>query len=121
MTDSYLETGTALVTRKDFSGSVSSLAIAEDQKYLPMEYDRFQNAGIKFYPVMADVVQAVLDGEADAAFMRIHSAQYFANNDNTDSLQFNIVDSNQTVFDMFVPSSSDHELATPYLPNVPST
>ena len=112
LTDTYMNTGTALVTRKDFSGPVSSLAMAADQKYLPLEYEQFQNADIRSYPVMADVVQAVLDGETDAAFMRTYSAQYYVNNDSTKSLQFSMVDSDQTVFNMYIPNSSDHELVT---------
>ena len=44
--------------------------------------------------------------------MRTHAAQAFINEDRTNSLQFSIVDSDQIVFNMYVPSSRDHELVT---------
>ena len=112
LTDTYMNTGTALLTREDFAGPISSLAIAEDQKDLPLDYEQFKDADVRYYPAIEDLVQAVLDGETDAAFMRTHSAQYFVNNDGTNSLHFSIVDSDQTTFSMYVPSRSDHELVT---------
>ena len=110
LTNTYMNTGTALVTRKDFDGPVSSLAVLNGLVGLPLEHEQFRDARIQVYSSPKDVVQAVLDGKADAAFMRTYTAQYFVNNDATNSLQFSMVDSDQIVFSLYIPSSSDHEL-----------
>ena len=112
LTDIYMDTGTALVTRKNFSGPVSSLAVLEGLVGLPLEHEQFKNTLIQPCSSQKDVVQAVLDGKTDAAFMRTHAAQFFVNNDRTNSLQFNIIDSEQIVFNMYIPNGSDHELIT---------
>ena len=112
LTDTYMNTGTALLTRRDFGGSISSLAVTEGLEGLPLGHDRFKNARILSYSTPEDVLQAVFNGEADAAFLRTHSAQFFVNNDRTNSLQFSIVDSEQIVYNMYVRGSSDHELVT---------
>jgi len=112
LTDTYMNTGTVLLARKDFSGPVLSLAVTEGQQNLPLEHDQFKNARIQTYPTPQDVLQAVLDKEADAAFLRTYAAQFFVNNDRTNSLQFSMIDSGQIVFKMYIPESSDHELVT---------
>jgi len=111
-TDAYMNTGTALLTRKGFSGSISSLAVTAGQENLPMEHERFKNVRIQPYPTSKEAVQAVLDGETDGAFIRTYSAQYHVNNDPTNSLQFSTVETEQVVFNMYISSGSDHELIT---------
>jgi len=112
LTDAYLNTGTALLTRKNFSGPVTSLAVTEGQENLPLTHKQFKNARILSYPTPEGAVQAVLNGKTDAAFVRTYAAQYFVNNDQTNSLQFSMIDSDQLVFNMFIRNSSDHELIT---------
>jgi len=111
-TDAYMNTGTALLTRKDFDSPVTSLAVTEGQENLPLEHEQFKDARVLSYPTPEDTLQAVLDGETDAAFVRTYAAQYFVNNDPTNSLQFSMIDSEQIVFNMFIRSDSDHELIT---------
>jgi len=112
LTDTYMNTGTALLTRKSSGGPVSSLAVTEGQEGLPLEHEQFKNARILPYPSPEDVLQAVSDGEADAAFLRTYSAQFFVNHDRTNSLQFSMIDSEQVGFNMYIRSSTDHELVT---------
>ncbi len=111
-TDAYVNTGTVLLTRKNFNGPVTSLAVTEGQESLPLEHEQYKSARILSYPTPESAVQAVLDKETDAAFVRTYVAQYFVNNDPTNSLQFSMIDSELLVFNMFIPSSSDHELVT---------
>jgi len=111
-TDTYMSTGTALLFHKDFTDPISSLAVTEGQEGLPQEHGQFKNVRILSYPSPEDVLQAVLNKEADAAFLRTYSAQYFVNHDRTNSLQFSTIDSAQAIFNMYIPSGSDHELVT---------
>ncbi len=110
LTDGYMNTGTALLTRKNFRGTVNSLAVTEGQERLPLEHERFKDARILSYPKPEDAVQAVLNGKADAALVRTLSAQYVVNHDSTNSLQFSMINSEQLEFNMYIPSDSDHEL-----------
>ncbi len=112
LTDNYMDSGTALLTRKHFSGPISSLAVTEGQELLPLEHEQFRNARILSYSSPEDALQAVMDGKTDGAFIRTYAAQYFVNNDRTNSLQFSMIDAEQIVFNMFVRDSSDHELVT---------
>ena len=112
LTNTYMNTGTALVTRKDFDGEVSSLAVLDGMVGLPLEYEQFQNALIQPCSSQEDLLEAVLEGKVDAAFMRTHAAQFFINNDRTNSLQLSIIDSDQIMFNMYIPGDSDHELVT---------
>ncbi len=112
LTDVYMDTGAALLTRKDFNGPVTSLAVTRGQEALIPEYTQLKDAHILSYPTPEDTLQAVLDGETDAACVRTYVALYFVNNESSKSLQFNMLDSKQIVFNMYVRSSSDHELFT---------
>lgn len=112
LTDVYMDTGVALLTRKDFNGSVTSLAVTGGQENLILKYTQFKDAHIISFQTPEDALQAVLNGKTDAACVRTYAAQYFVNNDNTKSLQFNMLDSKQIVFNMYVRNSSDHELFT---------
>ncbi len=112
LTDAYMKTGTALLSRKNFNGPITSLAVTKGQEGLPLEHARFKSARILSCPTPESTLQAVLDKEADAAFVRTCSAQYFVNNDHTNSLQFSMIDAEQIVFNMYIRDSSDHELIT---------
>ena len=112
LTDAYMNTGTALLTRKDFDSTISSLSVVEGQEGLVQEHEQFKTVQILSCPTPKDAVQAVLDGKADAAFLRTYAAQYLINNDRTNSLQFDMLDSEQVEFNIYIHNSSDHELIT---------
>ena len=112
LTDTYMNTSTALITRKDFSGPVSSLAVLEGLEGLPLEHAQFKNALIVPCSSQTDVIQSVLSGKTDGAFMRTHAAQFFINNDSANSLQVNVINSELVAFNIYIPSGADHELVT---------
>ncbi|MDE5589500.1 MAG: response regulator [Acetatifactor sp.] len=111
-TETYMNTGMARVTRKDFNGEISTLAVADVQGDMPIERDLIGNARILSYPTRESALEAVLAGEADATYVYTYTAQAFVNNDPTASLQFSIVDSMRFDFKMYVRNNCDHELIT---------
>ena len=111
-TETYMNTGMAQVTRKDFDGEISTLAVADVQGDMPIERDLIGDARILSCPTREGALEAVLAGEADATYVYTYTAQSFINSDSTDSLQFYIVDSMRFDFKMYVRDSSDHELIT---------
>ncbi len=112
LTDAYMDTGTSVLTRKNFSGPFTSVAVTKGQESLPRRHEQFKNSRILSFSNPEDALRAVLNKETDAAFVRTYAAQYFVNNDGTNSLQFNMIDSEQIMFNMFIRNSSDHELIT---------
>ncbi|MBD5552150.1 MAG: response regulator [Lachnospiraceae bacterium] len=111
-TETYMNTGIALVTRKDFDGEISTLAVADVQGEMPIEKDLIGDALIMNCPTRESALEAVLAGDADATYVYTYTAQSFVNNDFTASLQFSTVDSMRFEFKMYVRNSCDHELIT---------
>ena len=111
LTNSYMNTGVALVTRKDSGGEISTLAIGSQGSISP-ERMYFRDAQVLSYPTQEDALQAVLDREADAAYVYTYTAQVFVNDDHTDALQLSIMGSSRVLYKMYIRSGSDHELVT---------
>ena len=111
-TDSYMTAGVAKVTRKDFDGSFSTVAVAENQDNAPIEQGLTGDAEILRYPNREAALQAVLDGDVEAAFVYTYTAQLFVNNDFSDSLHYAIVNDVSFNFKMHVRADCDRELVT---------
>ena len=111
-TEPYLTVGVARVARKDFSGEIKTVAVADVQGSAPLEKGLTGEAKILSYATREDVMRAVLNGEADAAYVYTYTAQMFINNDYTESLHYSIVNGVRFEFKMYVRDTADHELVT---------
>ncbi|MDE6260263.1 MAG: response regulator [Oscillospiraceae bacterium] len=111
-TDAYLNTGVALVTRKDFNGKINTLAVSDLLGDIAIEQDMIGNATVLTCQTKESALQAVLDGKADATYVYTYTAQSFVNNNPTASLQYSMVNSMRFDFKMYVRNSCDHELIT---------
>ena len=111
-TEAYMNVGVALVTRKDFDGTISTLAVADLQGDIAVEQDMIGDARVLTCQTRENALQAVLDGRADATYVYTYTAQSFVNNDSTASLQYSMVNSMRFDFKMYLRSSCDHELIT---------
>lgn len=111
-TDTYMTTGMARVTRRDFHGQVKTVAMTESQSSVPTKRWVTGGAEILRYETREELRQAVLDKKADAAYMYTYAAQMFVNSDITNSLHYSIINEVQFEFRMSVRSSCDHELVT---------
>lgn len=111
-TSAYLHTGVALVTRKDFSGKIKTLAVADLLGDIAIEKDMIGDAETLNCQTKESALQAVLDGKADATYVYTYTAQSFVNNDHTSSLQYSVINSLHFDFKMYVRNSCDHELIT---------
>ena len=111
-TDSFMSAGIARVTRKNFTGKVRTIAATNVQGEEPLEKGVTGDAQILCYDTREDALNAVLEGEADAAYVYVYTAQLFVNNDFTSSLQYSIENDVRFSFQMYVRESCDHELVT---------
>ena len=111
-TASYMSAGIAEVTRNNFTGKIKTIAATNVQGEEPLEKGITGDAQILYYDTREDALNAVLNGDADATYVYIYTAEVFVNNDFTNSLQYSIVNGVRFSFQMYVRENCDHELAT---------
>ncbi|MDE5583657.1 MAG: response regulator [Ruminococcus sp.] len=111
-TDTYMTTGVARVIRQDFDGEVKKIALADSQSKNLIIQELHGDVEFLTYPTREDAMRAVLNREADVAYVYAYSAQLFVNNDTTNSLYYSITNDINIDFRMYVRNSTDHELIT---------
>ena len=112
-TEPYLNTGVAFVTRKDHSGEVRTVAVADLLGDIALERDLIgDDAEILHCETRESALRAVLEGKADATYVYTYTAQSFVNNDASASLQYSLIDPMRFNFRLYVRNSCDHELIT---------
>lgn len=111
-TDAYMTTGIAKVIRQDYSGDIKKIAVSDSQSKTFIVKEIHEDIEFLDYPTREAAMQAVLDREADAAYVYTYAAQLFVNNDKTNSLYYTIANNMNMNFRMYVRDSTDHELIT---------
>ncbi len=111
-TNSYMTVGMAKVTRQDFNGKIKKVAVSESQGRDTIERELLEGYEVKDYPTGEDAMRAVLNREADVAYVYTYTAQLFVNYDSTNSLYYSMLNGMRTQFHMYVSENTDHELTT---------
>ncbi|MDE5885064.1 MAG: transporter substrate-binding domain-containing protein, partial [Oscillospiraceae bacterium] len=111
-TDPYMTTGVARVLRHDFVGDIKTVAVSDSQSKSLIVQELHGDIEFLSYPTREAAMQAVLDREADAAYVYAYAAQLFVNHDKTNSLYYTIANNMYLDFRMYVRDSADHELIT---------
>ncbi|MDE7253940.1 MAG: response regulator [Acetatifactor sp.] len=111
-TDAYMTVGVAKVTKINFTGKIRTIAVVNAQGEEPLEKEIIGDAKVLYYNTRDEALNAVLKGEADAAYVYTYTAQVFVNNDFTSSLQYSVVNNVRYTFYMYVREDYDHELVT---------
>ncbi|MDE7423757.1 MAG: transporter substrate-binding domain-containing protein, partial [Lachnospiraceae bacterium] len=111
-TDAYMTVGVAKVTKIKFTGKIKTIAVVNAQGEEPLEKEIIGDAKVLYYDTRDEALNAVLNGEADAAYVYTYTAQIFVNNDFTNSLQYSVVNGVGFTFHMYVREDCDHELMT---------
>ncbi|MDE7464622.1 MAG: transporter substrate-binding domain-containing protein, partial [Clostridiales bacterium] len=110
-TGSYMTARIARVTRQDFKGTAKTVAVAESQGK-DLVYGYLGAYTVKSYDTGEEAIRAVLNKQADIAYVYGYTAQYYINRDNTNSLIYSSVNGMSTTFSMHVSENTDHELVT---------
>ena len=76
----------AKVTNSNFAGSIKTIAVASVQGEKPLEKEIIGDAKVLYYDTRDEALQAILKGEAHAAYIYTYTAQTFVSNDFTGSL-----------------------------------
>ncbi|MBD5384314.1 MAG: response regulator [Ruminococcaceae bacterium] len=111
-TDSYMTARMAMVTRQDFKSDIKVVAVSDIQGKELIEREFLKGYTVQSYPTGEEAMRAVLNKEADAAYVYVYTAQLFVNHDPTNSLYYSILNGTSTNFCMYVSDNTDHELIT---------
>lgn len=111
-TNSYMTARMAMVTRQDFNSNIKVVALSDSQGKDIIERDFLEGYTILTYPTGEEAMRAVLNREADAAYVYAYTAQLFVNHDPTNSLYYSVLSGMNTKFHMYVSENTDHELIT---------
>lgn len=101
----------ALVTRRDFDGSIETLAVAGAQGSFGIEKDIASGAEKVTYDSREAAMQAVFDGKADATVVYLYSAQKFVNQDNSGLLTYTMLGEPTYDYHIAITPRISHEFA----------
>ena len=107
----YMHIKVAMLTRRDFSGRPKAVAVAENLGLFGVEDEYARGAEFVKYPSAMSCMQAVLDGQADAAFVYLYMAQEFANNDERGLLTYTILEEGGVDYHIVFTKRVDNKLA----------
>ncbi|MDE6710037.1 MAG: transporter substrate-binding domain-containing protein, partial [Oscillospiraceae bacterium] len=111
-TEGYMTARMARVTRQDLKNDIKVVAVSDSQGKDIIERELLEGYTVLNYPTGEEAMRAVLNREADAAYVYAYTAQLFVNHDATNSLHYSTLDGMSTIFSMYVSENTDHELIT---------
>ncbi|MDE7464555.1 MAG: transporter substrate-binding domain-containing protein, partial [Clostridiales bacterium] len=111
-TNSYMTARMARVIRQDFKGNVKVIAASDSQGLELIDKSIFERYTVKRCATGEDAMNAVLNEEADVAYVYAYTAQTFVDRDKTDSLYYSLMNGMSTSFSMYIGENNDHELVT---------
>lgn len=110
-TVNYITMRMAMVTRRDYDGTVRKIAVAENQGTHGIEESLVPNAERITLPTREDALKAVLDGKVDATFVYLYTAQEFVNRDERGLLTYTVLNDPTYQYCMTVGADVDHAMA----------
>ena len=109
-TDPYIQLTMSRVTKKDFQGTIHTVAVAYNQSYDGIDIDLAENVQAIPFDTRREAMQAVKGGAADACYVYTYMAEKFVNQDPDGELIFHIVNKPAFGLSMTIRPTTDHEL-----------
>ena len=112
VTDSYMKMTMARVTRRDFHGTIQTVALVLNQSVEDIEDNLSPDVKYAQFLTREEALQAVKDGRADVCYVYTYMAEKFVNRDTSGSLIYGVL--NDPVYDeyFYVRNTVDHELVS---------
>ena len=107
----YMDFGVAMVTKRDFDGTIKKLAVSKYQGLIGIEDDLAKDAERISFDSREDAMNAVKDGKADATFVYLYTAQKFVNNDDRGSVTYTTLEEPIYPHRICIMPSAPHELS----------
>lgn len=111
ITAPYMDMGLAMVTRRDFDGTIRKLGVARYQGAEGIEDDLAVEAERVYFDTRDDAMNAVLEGDVDATFVYLYTAQKFVNMDSRGSVAYTVLDEPVYPYRICIMPSADAELS----------
>ncbi|MDE6274897.1 MAG: transporter substrate-binding domain-containing protein, partial [Clostridiales bacterium] len=112
-TNTYMTASIARVIRKDVNvKDIEVVAVCASQGKDLIKQDLLEGHEIMDCATSEEAVSAVLNGDADAAYVYAYTAQLFVNRDKSNTLAYNMMEGMSANFSMHVSANTDHELIT---------
>lgn len=111
LTAPYVTMRLAMVTRRDFDGTVDVLAVSAAQGLFGIEDGLAPNARRITVDSREEAMQAVMNGKADATFVYLYTAQQFVNQDERGLLTYTMLEEPTYEYHVTFASQVDHAFA----------
>ena len=111
LTAPYITMRMARVTRKDFDGNIHVVATVNQTAAQSIEDAVAPGAEKLMCSTRQEMMEAVRDGKADAAFVYYYMAQAFINSDTTGTMTYTLLEQPTFSYRMVVSSTENHALA----------
>ncbi|MDO4517435.1 MAG: transporter substrate-binding domain-containing protein [Bacillota bacterium] len=109
-TDPYIYLTMSRVTKKDFQGTIHTVAVAYNQTYDGIDIDLAENVQVIPYDTRREAMQAVMEGKADACYVYTYMAEKFVNQDPDGELIYHVVNRPAFGLSISIRPTTDHEL-----------
>lgn len=111
LTDPYMTIPIALLTKKDYSGEINRIAVADMQEMSgEIISGLIGNKEVVMYESCEECEKAVLNGEVDGFYTLVYSAQNAVNSDGLKRLSYTVVSGYEREFSIGVLASEDYLL-----------
>ena len=111
MTAPYITMRMARVTRRDFDGKINVVATVNQTASKSIADTLAPGAEKLMCDTRQEMMEAVRDGKADAAFVYYYMAQAFVNSDTTGTMAYTLLEQPTFSYRMVVSSTENHALA----------
>ena len=111
ITAPYITMQLAKVTRRDFDGEIKVVAMVDQTVSASIEDVMAPGAKKLVCSTRQEMMEAVRNGKADAAFVYYYMAQAFVNSDTTGTMTYNLLEQPTFTYRMVVSSTENHALA----------
>lgn len=101
----------AMVTRRDFDGTVNTLAVSDSQGAFGIDDGLLANANRILVPDRETAMEKVLAGQAEATFVYLYTAQQFVNQDERGLLTYTLMDEPTYDYHLMFSDNVTQELA----------
>ena len=111
LTAPYITMRMARVTRRDFDGKINVVTTVNQTASTSIEDVLAPSAKKLMCSTRQEMMEAVRDGKADAAFVYYYMAQAFINSDTTGTMTYTLLEQPTFSYRMVVSSTENHALA----------
>ncbi len=106
----YITLHIARVTRKNFGGTIKTVAVTANQGGVQIEGEDLENVRVVECAGRRAAMKAVADGKADATYVYSYTAAKYINEDTTGQLVYNVLETPSYDYSICISGNVEHEI-----------